>query len=282
MGFSNRLCIYSPPLKEFDSYYQVVDFAKKYNITSIEAFSMFELSEPDVKEAKELFEYARKCGVSFVCLSIFIDLAGDDSEEMITRAKAYADVAKVLGTKFFHHSVIPQNVSPDAVIPDREKLLKKGVANSGVVFDYAKSIGLLPIFEEQGYVVNGTKNYARFLDLLARPLGVLLDFANICQMGERADMLAAEFAKKTVHAHIKDVMLLCEPTDASLGTVDGRFMIEVTPGSGEIPIEKCVEILEKSGYRGYYSIEWGFAQSEEEFVTVLQYISDIIEKYEVR
>lgn len=282
MNFSERICLYSPPLNTFESYYQVVDFAKKHNLTKIEAFSMFELSEPCVNEAKKLFNYASKKGVSFVCMSIFIDLAGSDNEKMTARAKAFADVAKELGARFYHYSVIPQNVSPDAVIHKGEELLNKGSINSALVFDYAKSIGLEPVFEEQGFIVNGIENYRRFLNSLKRTSGVLLDFANIYQMGESVDSFASAVAKKTVHAHIKDVTLLTKPTDTSLGTLDGRFMVEVTPGSGVVPIEKCIEILEKSGYIGYYSLEWGFAQSEDEFMSVIHYISKIIEKYEVK
>ena len=83
----------------------MVDIAEKFGFQAIETINAFELSVPDLEFAKKLRQYADEKNITFACVSVGLDLVGEDREEAIQKVKGYADVAKILGSPYLHHQL---------------------------------------------------------------------------------------------------------------------------------------------------------------------------------
>ena len=101
----DRFCLYMPPLTSIRSYKEMVDYAAAHGITQLETLNILDLSTPDLEVAKELKAYASEKGITFPCVSVGISLVDDDRTEAIETLKRYADVAKILGSPFLHHTI---------------------------------------------------------------------------------------------------------------------------------------------------------------------------------
>ena len=254
---NKKICLYTPPFPRIKSYYDMIDTAVEYNINAVEGFNMFEFELPNIEEAKKIKEYADSKNVIFPCFSVYANLVGEDSDEMISRLKGYADVAAVLGSPYLHHTIACEFSNPDNIIPYKDELFKVGVSAVREIYDYAQSLGVKTIYEEQGYLFNGVEGFGRFLDEVDREVGVVADFANIYQAGDDISEFINAYAHRFVHAHIKDITLTdTNPTGLGLKTLADKYMNEAQIGKGIVNISKTIEQLKNAGYDGYYGIEY--------------------------
>lgn len=275
---NSKLCFYSAPLPEIKSYYDMLDISAEYGFDKIEGFNMLDFSEPDIDAAKKVREYADSLGIGFSCFSVYINLVGDDRDEQLARLIKYADVAKALGSPFLHHTIAADFENPDKVISNRELYFKRGIEAVRNVYDYCESIGIRAIYEEQGFVFNGIEGYSRFLDEVGREVGVLCDFANICQSGDKIEDFIARFGKRCVHAHIKDVSLNNIQSKTALPLLSGGFMHEAEIGKGDINIENALKLLSDCGYNGYFGIEYGSPDRKDRIDNAVSFLDAILKK----
>lgn len=259
---NEKICFYSPPFPRVKSYFDMVDVSVEYGLKYIEGFCALDLAEPDVELAKKIKEYADSKGVGFSCFSVYINLVGEDRAEQLERLKGYAQVAAILGSPYLHHTIVNDFMEPNNVLPHKEEYFRLGVEAVREIYDYAKTLGVRTIYEEQGYLFNGVKNFRNFLDTVERDVGVVADFANICQAGDDICDFIEAFSDKMVHAHIKDVVLNDE---SGLKTLVGNYMRESVIGTGDIPIKKAIDLLKEKGFDGYYGIEYS-AESDDSSV----------------
>ncbi len=201
---NQRICLYVPPLREINSYYQFIDFAVENNIKYIETINQYELAKPNIDEAKKLKLYADKKGVSFQCVSLCIDLVGENREENLNIAKQYVDVASVLGAKYLHHTIAMECTNPNRISSNFDLFYKQGIQSVREVYDYANKIGVRTVYEDQGYLFNGLKTFRTFLNEVNRNVGVVADFGNIMFVEEKIDDFIYEFSDKIVNVHVKD------------------------------------------------------------------------------
>ena len=253
-----KICLYTSPFPGVKSYKEIIDYACEYGVYAVEGFCMLEFAEPDRDAAKEIREYADSKGVVFPCFSVYANPAGDDSKNQTERLKGFADVAKILGSPYLHHTIASECSNPDNAVPYREKLFETGINAVREVYDYCESIGIKAIYEDQGYIFNGVKGFGEFLDKVDRNVGVVSDFGNIYQSGESIDGFIKAFSDRFSHAHIKDVRITdTNESGKGLITLDGRYMHEAIIGEGDVDIAATVDLMKKSGYTGYYGIEYG-------------------------
>ena len=134
------------------------------------------------------------------------------------------------------------------------------------------------IFEDQGYLFNGVKNFRRFLNEVDREVGVVADFGNIAQAGENIIDFLKEFLPHVCHVHIKDVLVKEEErVGMCLKTLDNRFMYEVPLGEGEVRMNEAVAMLKAAGYDGFYSLEsCGRTDDPSEIVKMLRFATELI------
>ena len=270
-----RICLYTTPHPGVTSYRQMIDLAAEYGVNAVEGFCLMEFAEPDVEAAKEIRAYADSKGVVFPCFSVYINLVGDDTDKMVQKLKGYADVASILGSPFLHHTIACEFANPDNILPRKEELFEKGVCAVRQVYDYCETIGIKAIYEEQGYLFNGVEGFSKFLKAVDRDIQMVADFGNIYQSGDTTEQYFTAFAGRFAHAHIKDVTIT-DTNDAGNGlpTLDNKFMNQAIVGEGDVDLGGCVDILEKSGFKGYYGVEYG-APSKAEFDKVMEFVLSV-------
>ena len=255
---NNKISFYTKPFPRINSYYDMIDIAVEYGLSSVEGFCVFEFQEPDIESAKKIKIYADSKGINFPCFSVYVNLVGNDAEDMIERTKKYAEVADVLDSPFLHHTIVAEFLNPEKVLKNKNEFFHEGINAVREIYDYAKTLGVKTIFEDQGFIFNGVEGFKRFLDEVDREVGVVADFGNIYQSSNNIEQFIAEFSDKICHVHIKDVVL----TDSNIlgtefPTITGKFMNEVEIGKGIIDFKKCFDMLKDNGYNGYYALEYG-------------------------
>ena len=256
-SMNEKICFYTPPFPRVKSYFDMVDVSVEHGLKYIEGFNVLDFQAPDTEVAKKIREYANSKGIGFSCFSVYINLVGDDRAEMLEKLKGYARVAAVLGSPYLHHTIANDFMNPDNVVPYKEEFFKRGINAVREIYDYAQSLGVRTAYEEQGYLFNGLQGYKKFLDEVNRDVGVVADFANICQAGEKIEDFINAFSEKIVHAHIKDVVLNNEQGATGLKTLVGSYMHEAVIGTGDVNIKRGIELLKATGYTGCYGIEYG-------------------------
>ena len=251
-----KLSFYTPPYPGRCSYRETIDAAAEHGLTAVEGLNSFEFETPDLAVARELRAYADSRGVRFCCFSVYCRLVGEGTAETVEKVKRYADVAAILGAPYLHHTIACEYADPSAVLPYNETYFEQGILAVREIYDYAKERGVRTIYEDQGFLFNGVRNFGRFLDQVERDVGVVADFGNIAQAGEDIVDFLKAFASRVCHVHIKDVRLTADNPDGhGLPTLDNRYMHEVPLGTGEVPFAEGMALLRQVGYDGYIALE---------------------------
>ncbi len=251
-----KLCFYTLPFPKIKSYYDMIDLAAEYGFNAVEGFCILDFENPDEEAAKKIREYADSKNVVFPCFSVYMEFA--PAKESIEKLKKYANVAKILGSPYLHHTIIGEFEKSDEILPYKDEYFKKGVEAVREIYDYAQSIGIKAIYEEQGYVFNGVREFGKFLDTVERNVGVVADFGNIYESADDLLDFIKAYGNRVVHAHIKDVHLLDSNDDGKgFDSLTGKFMYEAEPGKGIVKIKEAIDLLKSMGYEGYYGLEFG-------------------------
>ena len=254
---NSRISFYSLPYAGIRSFYELIDASVAHGLTRLEAFGFMELGQPDVEAARAIRRYADEKGVRFCCLSLFADLTGEQGGETCEKLKAYAQVAAILGSPYLHHTVIPECWEPEKVLGRKEALWQEVLPRVRAVFDFAQSLGVLAVYEDQGFILNGVTGFREFLERVERPVGIVADFGNILQSGETIGPFIRAFADRIVHVHLKDYRLpLWQGENRVTRTLDGHYTVDVPLGAGCIDFAGNIRLLEQSGYRGCYALEF--------------------------
>ena len=253
----NQICFYTSPYPRVKSYSDLVDCTVEHGLTHLEGFCHLELEFPNIEAAKEIKKYADKRGVKFSCFSVFVNLVGEDSREMMKMLKGFADVCAVLECPYLHHTIVCNCFNPDEVIKNKEENYAKGIQAVREIYDYADKIGVKTIYEDQGYIFNGIEGFGRFLKEVDREVGIVADFGNIYQAGDTAEAFVEAFGHRVSHAHIKNISIK-ETNESGLGlkTLQGKYMFEEELGNGCVDCQKIISILKEKGYKGFYGLEF--------------------------
>lgn len=254
-----KFCLYIPPLSSIGSYLEMVDYAADHGIHQLETLNILELSTPDLEFAKKLRAYADTKGVSFPCVSVGMDLVGEDTHEAIEAVKRYADIAKILGSPYLHHTIALNFSDPELAKQNYQCFFARGIAAVREIFDYAASLGIRTIYEDQGFVFNGKENFTRFLKEVDRDVGVVADFGNIQFVDEAVEHFIPAAAQRIVHVHVKDYLV----TDSSTREIlpgeytsqGGRYLGCCLVGQGSVHMDAAFQALRAIGYQGAVSLE---------------------------
>ena len=261
---NQRLALYTCPLPSISSWYDMLDEAARRGMTVIEGFTNMNLGTPDQEEAKRLRAYADEKGIKFCCLSCYCNFSLENTEEQIQKMMAYVDVAAILGSPYFHHTIVSGYPTPDYVLKNWDALFENAISAIRRIYDYAIAKGVRLIYEDQGYMFNGVENYGKFLNAVGRDVGVLLDMGNNYNVDEELDGFLEAYAHRICHVHIKDVLYAPTPEGMpdNIYTLKGNYFWPVAMGQGIMDLKKYVTALEKAGYTGAYSLEYGAADSD--------------------
>ena len=281
----SKFCLYMPPLSTLSTYKEMVDYAAAHNISNLEILNILDLSTPDLQVAKELKAYADSKGISFPCVSVGMNLVEDDRREAIETLKKYADIAKLLGSPYLHHTIALNFSDPAYIAENFETFYQRGLEAVREVFDYAATLGIRTIYEDQGFLFNGRKNFGRFLAEVDRNVGVVADFGNIQFADEDVEDFIPAFADRIVHVHVKDYIvtdgtarekLPCEYTSKG-----GHFLQGCLIGEGSVHTDAAFRALQAMGYQGYVALEGDPIGPDEEasFRKNQETVNDYIQRY---
>lgn len=186
-------------------------------------------------------------------------MTGAAAQGEIERLCRYADVCAEMGVPYLHHTLIPV-LEPAGVPRDMDAAIDEAAENARVVFDYAQSVNVQCIYEDQGYCVNGIRLFEHFLCALGRPAGVVADLGNILFIGERARDFVGRFAPLIRHVYVKDYLFKDGRADYPGGgwykTLGGDYLRGTVIGHGVIPFRHVMAQLIDAGYDGWYSMEY--------------------------
>lgn len=282
MDKKNRFCLYMPPLTTIGSYKEMVDYAVAHGITKLEILNLLDMSTPDLDKARELKAYADEKGISFPCVSVGLSLVDEDRREAIETVKQYAQIAQILGSPYLHHTIALNFSEPQKIADNFELFYTRGLEAVREIFDYAATLGIRTIYEDQGFLFNGRETFARFLADVDRNVGVVADFGNIQFVDEHVEGFISQFADRIVHVHVKDYIV----TDGSSRSIQdgeytsrgGNYLRNCLVGAGSVHTDAAFEALRAMGYRGIVALECDPLGPDEEAAfcenqkTVIRYI----------
>lgn len=255
----SKFCLYMPPLSSISSYKEMVDYAAAHNIKHLETLNILDLSVPDLEVAKDLKAYAGSKGITFPCVSVGLNLVDEDNAAAIETLKRYADVAKILGSPYLHHTIALNFSEPEYIAANFEVFYHRGLEAVRQVYDYAASIGIRTIYEDQGFLFNGCKNFTRFLAEVDRNVGVVADFGNIQFVDEDVEDFIAAVAQRIVHVHAKDYVVTDGTTrqkrPGEYTSKGGNYLQGCLIGEGSVHTADAFKALQAIGYKGFVALE---------------------------
>lgn len=265
-----KICLYASPFSNITSYIQMVDVAAKYGIRNIETINGWELAKPDLDFARKLRSYADEKGIQFTCASVGINLVGEDWKEKIEQAKRHAEVTAILGAPYLHHTIALSWSNPEDILAHFQVYYQRGLAAVREIYDYAAALGIRTIFEDQGFLFNGVKNFSKFLQEVDRNVGVLPDFGNIMFVDEVIEDFIPPVADRIVNVHVKDYTWAAKGsrpiTPDAYETLQGNYIQDCALGEGAVNFDTAFAELRKTGYNGYYALECPPLGDDEETV----------------
>jgi len=281
----SKFCLYMPPLSSIGSYREMVDYAAEHNIKYLETLNILDLSTPDLQVAKDLKAYADSKGITFPCVSVGISLVDEDRKAAVETLKRYADIAKILGSPYLHHTIALNFSDPAYIAENFQLFYNRGLEAVREVFDYAASIGIRTIYEDQGFVFNGKVTFARFLKDVDRNVGVVADFGNIQFVDEDVEDFIAAVQDRIVHVHVKDYLVTPGGTREKLPgeytSRGGNYLRGCLIGKGSVHTDLAFQALAAMGYKGYVALEGDPIGPDEEasFCKNLQTVEQYISRY---
>ncbi len=189
--------------------------------------------ESRIEETKKTL---KRLSLKIPCLTSACNL---NEESDIDKAKAYVDTASALGTPYIR---VLGDLSP---APSADVSLKAITSNLEEIIDYAKGKNVMPLIETNGFFAK-TKSLGAMLKALDHPnVGILYDINHPYRFfGEEPAYTIDNLGPFIKHVHIKDSVM------------EGKTVRYKMVGEGDLPVAKTIKLLEKSGYEGFYSLEW--------------------------
>lgn len=247
LAFSTLGC----PAWSFD---QILHTAVKYDYDGIEFRGL--LDKIDLPETPEfspagVTETRRKlddAGVTAACLSSSIAIVHAmgtevDRKAAIAHAERYLDLAKTVGAPAIRLFCgdYPATMAPVTALDLAAQSLRQ-------LGDYAAARGVRVTIETHDAFIR-TDQLMELIRLADHPaVGVLWDIHHPYRvMNETVEQSMRHLDGRVMHAHVKDSV----PDSAG-----HEGYTYVLLGRGDVPVREAMTALQRSGYDGYFSLEW--------------------------
>lgn len=241
-----------------------VKVAARYAIDH--GFSSVEVSESfgsvplfsDTTAATEAKKILAEHGLTAACYSAGIIVY--QNPDAVAYLKKQVELVAALGCPYFHHTLLLW-LSPTPGMPAFDEGIDCAVEVASTVANYAKTLGVRCIYEDQGLFANGVDGFGAFYHKLKQccdNVGVCGDMGNTLFVDEKPENFFAAYANDICHVHVKDYLIRTfknAPSSRWYPTHGGNFLRDTMVGDGNVDIAACVQILQKVGYTGSYALE---------------------------
>ena len=224
----------------------------------------------DAKAARDARSLLEDKGLLVSCYSLAIDLIPfdrygniiGDCEAAVETAKRSAEIASEMGSPYFHHTLVT-NLRPDLHMPKPpyDEVFDTLVDAASKIAKACNDMGLVVLYEPQGFYVNGSENFGRFyneMKKLGYDVGVCGDMANTLFVDEPPLEFYRNFAGEFRHVHLKDYEYLGRavvPDRKCLLSLCGKVYSETELGEGSANFSECMKLLKNARYNGAFALE---------------------------
>ena len=248
-------------------YLAICDIAKEMGYEGIEFVSLknekWGEDGDEFEIAARIREHCANIGLEIIAYTVGANFLSDNIEAEMAKLKRCVDVAEALGAPVMRHDVvyslrkIPNYTYRDA-IAEIAPLVNE-------ISNYAKEKGIKTCTENHGYIIQAPERVEELMLAVNNPnYGWLCDMGNfLCADAEPAHSVSVA-APYVFHVHAKDFLFKSgseqKPVGFGITTNEGNYLRGTVVGHGIVPVKKCVDILKKSGYNGWMSIEFEGAE----------------------
>jgi len=229
---------------------KIVKFAREKGYQGIELRGLLrELDLPKSSDfnGPEKIRAARKLvednGLKWVCLGASAPLhhpEGAKRDQSLDEGKRFIDLAEALGCPYVR--VFPNNLPKDQEKAATLQLIRQGLQTLG---DHAAKTKVSVLMETHGDLIQ-TADIAEIMQGVERPnVGLVWDFTNMWSITKEAPITVyPKLAPYIRHVHVKDFKMQ-----------DGKMRYTLL-GQGMAPAFQALDLLQRAGYKGFYSFEW--------------------------
>ncbi len=232
------------------SFEQIVSFAKQNNYQGIEVRGIkreMDLTKSPVFDTdahrKATLQKMKENDLKFVDLGSSCTLhftEGEERRKNIDEGKRFIDLAQQIECPYVR--VFPNLFPKEQSKETSMEWMSKGLLELG---DHAKGSSVKVLIESHGDLVHSDDLLAVMQTAKHPNTGMIWDVTNMWIMtGEAPKEVYNKLKPYIHHTHIKDAKKVNDAITYQL------------MGEGEVPIFTAIDILQKDGYKGYYSFEW--------------------------
>lgn len=246
--------------------FKIIDKIAELGIDAIEFEQSDWQGNYDVKLAHRLRDYAKENGVkvaNFCVTADFVNGEGGDLDKEVEKLCRLIDFACELGSPGIRHDISfgpkakQRPFSYDSVLGKMAEGCKRAT-------EYAKSVGIYTMTENHGYFSQHAERVEKLINTVNdKNFGALVDVGNFMVVDEDPVKSVALLAPYAKFAHVKDFHLLSaadagytSPGKGWFPTAKGDWLRGAILGCGNAHTRQSLEVLRKSGYNGYVSIEF--------------------------
>ncbi|MBR5445525.1 MAG: sugar phosphate isomerase/epimerase [Clostridia bacterium] len=241
---------------------KAADWAAEHGFSAVELLESAGPQYPSLYPDRQAAEAAKKIlaarGLSTACYSVGTTVY--KNPEAVASLKRQAEIAAALDCPFLHHTLLLWLADAEGM-PSFEEGIACAVEAAAEVADYAKTLGVRCIYEDQGMYANGVEGFGAFYRQIKQRcdnVGVCGDMGNSLFVDEGAERFFAAYAGEICHVHVKDYLIRtfdAAPSRNWYRTKGGRYLRETMVGDGDGNVAACMDILKKAGYSGTYALE---------------------------
>ncbi|MDR2525580.1 MAG: sugar phosphate isomerase/epimerase [Oscillospiraceae bacterium] len=235
----------------------LIRLAKEIGFAAIE-YTDFNLP----KDPAQLRDESEKQSLPIVCYAVCADfLKADSVEAEAERLFAQVDIAAALGAKKLRHDATNGFPTARAKYSGFREALPILARGCRMVTEYAAAKGIATMVENHGYFCQDSTRLAALVGAVAHPnFGALVDIGNFLCADEDAAVAVGNVAAMAKHVHAKDFHRKSgaaeNPGEGWFNSRGGNYLRGAIIGHGEVPVRQCMQVLKRSGYDDFVSIEF--------------------------
>lgn len=267
------VCLYTAICSEVSSAEEIIGYAEKLSVGGVELMNFCrELKQPDMAEARRLGAMARERSLKIPCFSAAVDFL--TKPDAVQTLQGYAQICSELEIPYLHHTIAKDFTVWDLSDREREDRFQRCLEAALDLCDYARSLGVRTLIEDQGFVFNGAENCLRLCGLSDEKIGIVADVGNCLFVDEQPEDFIRAAGKRICHAHLKDYLVTGEPHPQrkSYRTKGGKYLTDALIGEGSIDYAAVMEAFRRMNYQGMYALECPGIRTIEEANRILDRI----------